>query len=188
MSSWNDVSTVSDPARSLRVERGERVLLAPTSERFKDRYRQLHPRTAADIRAVIGISADTAKALRDQGACCEPSDESTTVSADDFDSSDGAVRERVWRVAHAALTRYTYSAYPESLRHAEPLIARYLAVTEAVLNIITLPDIEIDEGGTLMVPADTHLVTANKVFIHKTGRIVCSGFTKFQSTSLEGGL
>lgn len=181
-------SKYDSTAQSIRVEMGECVVLSPESQRFKENYRQVHPRTADEVREIIGLSTETAKALREQGVCCQPSENfSAIIPAEELDSPDGAVRERAWNIAQTALTRYIYSANPQSLSQMEPLIARYLDITKAVLNIAVLPDVEVGSGATLTVSTDTHLVRANKIVIHDTGEILCSGFTKFTATSLEGG-
>jgi len=176
-------------AQSISVEPGEHVVLSPESKRFKENYRQVRPRTADEVREIIGLSAETAKALREQGQCCQSSEYSSEIiRAEELNSPDGAVRERAWNIAQTALMRYIYSTNPKSLSQMEPLIAQYLLITEAVLNIAFLADIEVGSGATLTVSTDTHLVRANKIIIHNTGEILCSGFTKFTATSLEGGV
>ena len=182
-------SKYDSTAQTIRVEKGESVVLYPESQRFKECYGQVHPRTADEVREIIGISAETAKALREQGGCCQPSENfSAIIPAEELDSPDGAVRERAWNIAQTALTRYIYSANPKSLSQMEPLIERYLHITQAVLNIAVLPDIVVGSGATLTVSTNTHLVRANKIIIHDTGVILCSGFTKITAASLEGGV
>ena len=46
--------------------------------------------------------------------------------------------------------------------------------------------IEVFDGATLTISANTHAVYARKITIHRTGRIVCIGATTFRVTSVEG--
>jgi hypothetical protein len=187
MSSNKNDSAATADAQSIRVEPGERVILSPESQRFKESYRQVRPRTADEVREIIGLSAETAKALREQGVCCQPSANfSATVPAEELDSPDDAVRARAWDITYKALNNYVYSANPASLAQMKPAIERFLEISDAVLNIVVLNDIVVADGGTVEILKATDLVTANKIIIHKTGKIVCRGSTKFTVTSFEG--
>jgi len=173
--------------QSIQVEPGEHIVLSPESQRFKRNYRQVRPRTADEVREIIGLSAESAKALHEQGACCQPSANfAATVSAEELDSADDAVRARAWDITSKALKNFVYSVNPASLSQMKPAFEGYLHKGEAVLNIAALQDIVVADGATLTISMNTHLVTANKIIVHKTGRIVCSGFTKFTVTSIEG--
>ena len=68
----------------------------------------------------------------------------------------------------------------------KPTFERFLDISKAVLYIAILQDIEVANGATLTISKNTHVVEANKVIIHGTGRIVCNGSTKFKIASLEG--
>lgn len=183
----DSTETAMADAQSIRVETGECVVLSPESPRFKESYRQVRPRTDDEVREIIGLSAETAKALHEQGRCCQPSaSPSATVSAEELDSPDEAVRARARDITYKAFKNYVMGANPSSLSQMKPAFARFLDITKAVLNVVALEDIVVADGATLTISNNTHLVTANRIIIHNTGRIVCSGFTKFTVTSLEG--
>jgi hypothetical protein len=54
-------SSKKGDARTLRVETGERVILSPQSDRFRDHYRRVQPRTATKVRNLIGLSGEMAR-------------------------------------------------------------------------------------------------------------------------------
>lgn len=173
--------------QSMRVEAGECVVLSPESQRFKENYRQVRPRTAKEVRTLIGLSEEMAKTLHERGVCCPQSmNPSAIVPAEELDSPDDAVRARALDITDKALYSYVCSVNPAVMVQMEPAIGRYLEIVNVVLNIVTLPNIEVADGATLTISSDTHLVEANKLIIHGTGRIDCSGFTKFNVTSIEG--
>lgn len=183
----DSTETAMAGAQSIRVEPGECVALSPESPRFKESYRQVRPHTADEVREIIGLSAETVNVLHEQGACCQPSvTSSATVPAEELDSPDGGIRERARDITHKAFNNYVYGANPVSLSQMKPAFERFLDISKAVLNIAYLQDIEVANGATLTISKNTHLVTANKIIIHNTGRIVCKGFTKFKVTSVEG--
>jgi hypothetical protein len=174
-------------AQSIRVEPGERVVLSPESQRFKENYRQVRPRTAKEVRNIIGFSEEMAKTLHEQGVCCQQfMNYSAIVRAEELDSLHDAVRARALAITDMALYNYVCSVSPAIMVQMEPAIGRYLELFNIVLYIVTLQDIEVADGATLTISSNTHLVEANKVIIHGTGRIDCSGFTKFNVTSIEG--
>ncbi len=179
-------STATADAQSITLEPGECVVVSPESPRFKDSYTQVRPSTAEEVRETIGLSTESAKALLDQGACQPCAALSATVPADDLESKDDAVRARARDITHEAFNNYVYGLNPASLSQMKPTFERYLDINKIVLHIITLQDIEVGAGATLTISGNTHLVVANKIIIHGTGRIVCNGFTKFKVTSVEG--
>ena len=174
--------------QSLRVESGETAVLCPKSRLYKENYRQARPRTAKEVREVIGLSEGMAKAMREQGVCCHPSmDLPAIVSAADLDSKDEVVRTRALELTHKALHNYVISPNPSVMAHMEPPLERYLVIVGLILNIVTFKNtIEVADGATLTISEDTHVVEASKIIIHGTGRINCSGFTKFNVASVEG--
>jgi hypothetical protein len=172
--------------QSLRVEARESVVLSPGSQRFKENYRKVRPRTALEVRSIIGLSDEMAKTLRERGACCQPMDTSAIVRAEELDSPEDAVRARALEITDKALYSYVCSANPAFMVQMEPAIGRYLDIINLVLNIVTLQDIEVADGATLVISSDTHRLDANKIIIHGTGRIDCSGITRFNVASIEG--
>jgi len=174
-------------AHCMRVESGECVLLSPESHRFKKNYRQVQPRTAKEVRKIIGLSDEMANALNERGACCQHSvDSSAIVPVEELDSSDDAVRARALDITGKALHSYVFTVNPAAMIQMEPAIGRYLEIINLVINIVTLPNVEVADGGALTIPSETHVVEANKIVLHGTGRIDCKGFTKFNVVSIEG--
>lgn len=174
--------------QSLLVESGERVVLSPKSHLYKQNYRQVRPRSALEVREVLGLSEGMAKAMREQGVCCQQSmNIPVAVSASDLDSKDEATRASALNLTHNALHDYITSVNPRAIAHVEPAIERYLDIVGLVLNVVSLKNtIEVADGATLTISEDTHVVEANKIIIHGTGTINCSGFTKFNVASIEG--
>ena len=171
----------------LRVEEGECATLAPGSQRFKDVYRQERPRNAADVRKILGLSDDSLKPLHEAGACCVPSRRPAAIaSMEDLDAADPAVRSNARQLTYQAFDAYVYGGASRSSDHLVPMFDKYLELSKAVLNIAWLQDIEVLNGATLTISANTHAVYARKIIIHPTGRIVCHGATTFRVTSVEG--
>ena len=173
--------------QSVRVEKGECVVLSPGSDRFKDSYRQVRPRTAKELREVIGLSQEMSQTLRDQDMCCQQLvDRSAIVSIEELDSPDDAIRARALDTTDKALHTYVLSTNPAVMGQMEPAFERYLGISDVVLNVLALQDIHVADGSTLTVSDDTHLIEANRIVMHGSGRIDCNGFTKFNVASIEG--
>ena len=172
-------------APSLKLEDGECVTLSPTSERFKSAYRQVQPRRAEDVRNILGFSEVGAKALQAQNICCSPAP-TFIPRPEDLDAEDAEIRIAARRAAFVALQAFVNSATPAAFAHLTPALDRFLEITKAVINVVTLGDIEVGNGATLTISPSTLVVYANKVIIHGTGRIVCDGPTTFKIASLEG--
>jgi hypothetical protein len=66
------------------------------------------------------------------------------------------------------------------------VLNKFLDVTKSVINVAFLQDIEVADGATLTISANTHAVYARNVVVHRTGRIVCQGSVTFRINSLEG--
>jgi len=173
-------------APSLRLEADECVTLSPTSDRFKGAYQQSQPRRAEEVRGLLGLSEAATKALQ-EGMCCPgPTTPAFVPRAEDLDSPDAATRNAARRAAYNGLQAYVHSTTPGAFDYLKPALDRYLDISKAIINWITLSDIEVANGATLTITANTHLVFASKVIIHGSGRIVCQGATTFKITSLEG--
>ena len=176
---------MSDAPPSLRLESGECVTLSPTSDRFRLAYQQIQPRRAQDVRAALGFSETAIKALQAQGMCCPPSP-AVSPRPEDLTDEDAETRNAARRAAYTALQAYVHDTAPSASANLLPALDRYLDITKAIINIVALSDIEVADGATLTITANTHVVNARKVIIHGSGRIVCKGSTKFKITSLEG--
>lgn len=177
------MATVTD----LRVEEGECTTLSPGAHRFKDVYRQERPRSAPEVRKILGLSDESMQALHDSGACCIASRRPAAIaSLDELDAQDPAVRSNARQLTYQAFNAYVYGGAAGSSDHLLPMFDKYLEISKAVLNIAWLQDIEVFDGATLTISANTHAVYARKITIHRTGRIVCIGATTFRVTSVEG--
>jgi hypothetical protein len=173
------------PDRTLRVEAGERIVLSPESKRFKANFRQVRPRSASAVRDLIGVSEDMAKSLSDRGLRSQDSaDNSAIVAVEELESADEVVRHRAMHTTEQALHGYVRSGDDVSWGPMEAVIGAYLEQTNLVLHVATLQDIEVLDGGVLTVPAGTHLVEANNITIYGTGRIDCTGHTRFDVASI----
>jgi len=172
---------------TLRAETGESVVLSPESARFREHYRRVQPRTAKEVRDLIGLSDEMAKSLRESGVCCQQHDQPVGFPAPhELESEDDLVRGRAFDDASKGLYSYVCSTTPEQMAAMEPAIERFLELTRLELNLVALQDIEVADGATLTISGNTHLVEANKIVIHGDGRINCSGFTKMNVNSIEG--
>lgn len=170
----------------IKVEAGECAVLSPDSARFRSYYKQVRPRTIDEVRHVIGLSAEAAKAAAEQG-CCRPTAGLTSIpDAEDLDSKDDEARFNARSLAYQAAAQYISSPNPKSLGHWTPVLDKFLDVTKSVINVAFLQDIEVADGATLTISANTHAIYARNVVVHRTGRIVCQGSVTFRINSLEG--
>jgi hypothetical protein len=172
---------------SLRVPQGETVLLSPESDRFKENYRTLEPRTAQELRELIGLSEEGARTARGAGVCCQSGDQFAEIpSPGDLDSEDEMVRWSAFDTVGRALRTCLRTPNPKQFALLEPAIARYLELMAATVNLVTLNDVHVANGATLTISTNTHLLEANKVVIEGTGKIDGSGYMKLKVTSIEG--
>lgn len=173
--------------RSIRVEAGETVILSPESDRFREHYRRVQPRSAKEARDLIGLSDEMAHSLREAGACCEPSNQQASFpTPDDLESDDEKERGRAFDDVGRGFASFLTTTNPELLAPLEPAIELYLSLTNLELNVVALHNIVVDDGATWIVSDDTHLVEANTIVIHGSGQINCSGFTRMNVNSLAG--
>jgi hypothetical protein len=171
----------------LRVESGETVVLSPSSSRFKAVYERVQPKSISEVRAILGLSESSAKAVA-RRRCCQPSVAGKAVmTPDDLDSPDPAVATRARALAYAVAEEYVRSPDPTHLSSWVPALDRFIGLSQASLNVATfLSDIDVADGATLTISSSTHALRANAVRIHGTGRIVCQGDLTFKIASLEG--
>jgi hypothetical protein len=174
-------------ALSITLEADERATLAPDSARFKGVYQQLQPRSADQVRELLGFSDTAAEALTRSQARFSPLRLPSAIAApENLESKDLATRAQARSVTHEAFRAFVHGGNVDALIHMKPAFDRYLELNKAVINIATLLDIEVANGATLTISASTHVVKARKIIIHPTGRIVCNGSTTFKIVSLEG--
>jgi hypothetical protein len=171
---------------TLRVARGERLILSKESPQFRENYRQIRPRTASEIREVLGPSVEAARALRKSGAPTRRSLRSADVAVEDLESKDESVRARAHQETGAALESFVYDLRPRALSRMQPVFAKYLENRELVIEVAVLPDIEVEDGGTMVIPEDTHVVRANRIILHGTATLLLLGNTKIEANSIVG--
>ncbi|HWB95557.1 MAG TPA: hypothetical protein VG672_02615 [Bryobacteraceae bacterium] len=171
-------SVIVAPGHSdLRVKADENVTLSPDSPQFGACYLQIRPHTIEEVRKVIGLSKN-GTGSNDAGL---PDGVSTpAISPDDLESPDEEVRERAHELAYQASREYLRSADPSSLAPWRPVLDRYLQLSDFVLNVASVADIEVASGATLTFSRNTHAVYARNVRIHEAGRIVCKGPITFK--------
>jgi hypothetical protein len=172
----------------LRVGSNERVVLSPGSEQFREYYQQVRPRTAREVRDILGLSDETAKAPREQRTFRKrPAEPLAAVSVEALYSEDQRVRARALHDTSNALEHYVFDMKREVLDpDMEVAIERYLEISDVVLSIVHLPDIvEVGAGGTLEI-YNTHLVQGKQILIHGDGKIICAGVLKVDVDSIIG--
>lgn len=177
----------SDDAQALSLDTEECATLSPDSGRFLKAYRRVNPRSASEVRTLLGLTPEASKALQESGQCCTPITlPAITAAAQDLDHEDPAIRMAARSATYQAFNAYVRSANPASMAHMVPAFDRYLDISKAVINIAYLSDIEVADGATLTISKNTHVVNARRIIIHRTGRIICRGSTTFRVTSVEG--
>ncbi len=171
---------------SLQVEPGETVLLSPDSSRFRYLYRQVRPRSIDEVRTHLGLSKEATKIAK-QRQCCQPTSiPAVLVTPEDLESKDPVTRFRARSAAYQVASMYVRSAEPANLSHWTSVLNRFLEMTKSVIHFVELYDIDVANGGTLIISANTQAVYARDVRIHGNGRIVCQGNVTFHINSLEG--
>jgi hypothetical protein len=171
----------------LRVERGEKVILSPNSRRFTEDFERIRPHSAAEVRKIVGPSVEVAQALHELGARPQPSAGSSKSAApEDLDSTDSVIRARAWTNIGNSLRDYVYATDTQFLAPMQPAFQAYLDLAEIVLHVATLPNIEVAHEGVLLVSEDTHVLNADSILIHGTGKIVCLGGTTINANTIVG--
>ena len=171
---------------NLQVETGETVLLSPESQRFSASYKQVYPRSIDEIRSLLGPSDEAAKALKTHQCGCASHAPIALVPPEDLTAKDKAIKARAKEIAVQAAAQYVRSPDPSRLAQWKPLIDRYIAIGNPSIWQIALADIEVFDGGTLLVSASTRVLNANNIKIHDTGRIKCQGNITIKCQTLQG--
>ncbi|MFN9456014.1 MAG: hypothetical protein ACK6D7_01345, partial [Acidobacteriota bacterium] len=147
------------------------------SERFRAAFRQMKPRSIDEIRQLVGVSPSVAAFSSAQpGATpgCGCSKPSRFRNIDELDSPEPAVRGKALSAARLDARNYVRSGARASASQ-KAFLDRYVQLTDAVLNLAFLADIEIQDGATLVIAPGTHALYARNIRIHGSGRIVCQG-------------
>jgi hypothetical protein len=174
------------PDNVIRVERGERLVLAPDSPRFSGNYQQVQPETASQLRELVGVSIETERARADNRLVRRRPSPLPAVAVNDLRAADTAVRSRAQLNAGLALRDYVYAMNSAVASDLDPLFAAYLTQWQVKVRVAVLPDIHVADGATLVISEDTHVVRANNIVINGSGKIECFGSTKFEAASIVG--
>jgi hypothetical protein len=170
----------------LSVESGETVRLSPKSKRFTAAYKRVYPTDIDEVRALVGLSEASTKALNAQKCCGAQSIPSGLASPDDLNSSDQATSRRAKELAVQAAYQYVTSSNPAALAQWKPLVNRYLEIGRVPIIYCLFRDIDIADHGTLIVPASIRALYANNIRIHGSGRLVCEGNISINCVTLQG--
>ena len=169
----------------LSLEENESVTASPSSARFAKYYHQHRPQTIDEVRELIGI---TAEVPHEHVACCRTPDvlASRLVTPGDLEAKDDATRHLARDLAHAAGRAYVRGVSTVGLEQWKAVLDKYVVLGGAIIYILELGDIDIANGATLTLSANTHGLYANHITIHGSGRIVCQRDVAIRSTSLQG--
>ena len=179
-------STTTNGDKNVHVLSGETLLVSPDSQRFKPFYKQLRPRSIDEVHAVLGLTEKAAKAVKNRSCCEKTSGQAALVAPEDLVSEDNTARFRARKLAYQVAQQYINSADPSRFSEWKGVLDQFLEVTKASLQLVELLDIEVENGGTLLISANTHALYAKNVRIHGTGRIVCQGNISCRFNSLQG--
>jgi hypothetical protein len=166
----------------LKVEKGETVRLAFESERFRAAHRQRKPRSIEEVRQLIGSAV---AAQPGANTACGCSKSGKLLNPEDLESQDPKLRGQAFAAARLGARQYVMggAAVSASQRFA---LDRYIELSNAVLNIAFLLDIDIQDGATLVIAPTTHALYARNIHIHGSGRIVCEGPATINCRTLNG--
>jgi len=178
---------MAQQAQNLVIEADECVTLTPESQRFKDIVQQYRPQTIAEVRKLIGPSQAVDASGKPTQACCMPAQQIASLpDPDALASEDPQVRFNARLQAAAAARAYVQAPDAQNVKYLEPLLDRYIQITRPILWGFLFADIDIYSGATLTLGPTAHLLFANNIRMHGTGRIVCKGPTTMRATSISG--
>jgi hypothetical protein len=171
--------------QDLVVEEGETVVVSRNSKRFQNAFRKIQPKTAEELRMIIGIQPEVAKMAKMEAAGgCGCGKKSRTMSEDDLESADDNVRGKALSSTRAALGAFVRGA--SLVAAAKPSIDKYIELVKPDLIAAFFLDITVNNGATLTIAASAHALYARNIRIHGTGRIVCHGPTTINCKALSG--
>ncbi|MEU4065737.1 hypothetical protein AB0F25_25505 [Streptomyces wedmorensis] len=173
--------------QDLRLEKGESVILSPESPRFASGYRQVRPRSIDEVRKLMGPTKLSGHAASADGFVRRaPELADRVLVIEDLESKDPVARAEAHRLAYLAAQAYVHEPSTAGLKQWQPAIDRWLGRVKPVINIYTAGDIEIADGATLVLSANTQGLNARHIRMHGTGRIRCRGNVKISATSVDG--
>lgn len=200
-----------DKPQDLTLNKDETATLSYKSKEFKKFYREIKPKSADDVKDLLGVPEFVGKFSISEKKAGKKVDEkdlkgtvrlrapmpagvdiaklsSKLLSPKQLSSHVGEEEtEEMMSMAHMAMQAYVYGDWTKVM-HWKPALDEYLRLRDAVIVIPVLNNIIVNDGATLHIAPDTHAVYANKIQMYGSGRIVCDGPTTFDCDSFEGEL
>lgn len=170
----------------LEIHEGDTYSLTYHRQDLRPHYKVLKPDDIEDVKKWLGIPDEIAR--KKGSRCCKPvvshffSDEKN-VSKEDREGWQGKKSQAIRTVAKEYV--YGDSAMYAAWRGE---INNLLKVSEAFIYAVFYRDIIIHNGATLNIANNTTLLTANRVKMYGTGKIVSQGPLTLRCYSLEGNL
>ncbi|MFD0277886.1 hypothetical protein ACFVHB_28815 [Kitasatospora sp. NPDC127111] len=173
--------------QNLRLEAHERLVLSPDSPRFAAGYRQVRPRSIDEVRKLLGPTNVPDHAVRADQLRLRTSElTKRLLRPEDLDVKDPIARGEARKVVYLAAREYVHAASTAALKQWRPAIDRWLADVKPIIHIFTAGDIDIADGATLTLSANTQGLVARRIRMHGRGRIVCLSNVKISAVSVEG--
>jgi hypothetical protein len=171
---------------NLDVPAGHTVVLSPTAPQFTANYHQIHPQTMDQVRELFWFVRPDPKTVKTRMAAAVAAIAKKPFDIKNLESTDVKISRTARLQAYQVATEYVRNADISSLVSWKPVLDRYLVLNKAVLNIISLMDITVNNGATLQVSTNTHAIYARNFIIHGTGKVVCHAKCSFRLTTLQG--
>ena len=185
------------------VKKGTTRVLSCTDEKSKQFYQAIKPKSAAELKELIGVPEGfQSPAVKQQMRAKFMSEImygkekkafsnifAKTISPKILTSRKTSKNE-IFEAKECARLATEYYVYIDSteVSHLTYLIDWYLELRDATIYVPILEDIIVYDNGTLNIAANTYVVYANKIQLFGSGKIVCDGPTTFECDSFEGFL
>ncbi|MFF1908726.1 hypothetical protein [Kitasatospora sp. NPDC058218] len=182
-----DPEAATAQPQNLRLEANERLVVSPDSPRFAAGYREVRPRSIDEVRKLLGPGNVPDSALRADHLRLRTNElTKRLLRPEDLEVKDPIARGEARNLVYLAAREYVHAASTATLKQWRPAIDRWLADVRPILHIFTAGDIDIADGATLTLSANTQGLVARRVRMHGSGRIVCLGNVKISAVSVEG--
>jgi hypothetical protein len=188
MSPPDEEAAVGVQPQPIRLEPHESVVLSPESPRFAAGYRQVRPQSIDEVRKLMGANSVPEKARDGSGALYfrAPELAKQLLRPEDLEVRDPVARARARRLVYLAAQEYVQGTNTDELKQWCPVINRWLADVQPIISVFAAEDIEIADGATLTLSANTQVLKARHIRMHGSGRIRCLGNVKISATSVKG--
>ncbi|WP_395292367.1 hypothetical protein ACF9IK_01205 [Kitasatospora hibisci] len=184
--SFGDPDGAAAPPQALRLEANEKLVLSPDSPRFASGYRQVRPQSIDEVRRLLGPVNVPDSRAENLLAARVPELTKRLLRPEDLKVKDPNARAEARRLAYLAAREYVHTANTAPLKQWRPIIDQWLLEVKPVISVFTAGDIDIADGATLTLSANTHALTAQRIRMHGSGRIVCRGSVKISAVSVDG--